>query len=65
MLQADKSEVAQIAGELKQQGFEVWEYAQQWKKSDLGHPLPEEFSELLNRATYFVPVVSAASVESL
>jgi tetratricopeptide (TPR) repeat protein len=60
--QADKSDVAQITIDLKQQGFEVWEYAQQWKKSDLGHPLPEEFTELLNRATYFVPVVSAASV---
>jgi tetratricopeptide (TPR) repeat protein len=60
--QADKSDVAQIAADLKQQGFEVWEYAQQWKKSDLGHPVPEEFSELMDRATYFIPVVSAASV---
>jgi tetratricopeptide (TPR) repeat protein len=60
--QADKSEVAQIANDLKQQGFEVWEYAQQWKRSDVGHPLPEEFSELMHRSTYFVPVVSASSV---
>ena len=60
--QADKTEVAQIAGELKQQGFEVWEYSPHWKKSDLGHPVPDEFAELIHRATYFVPVVSAASV---
>jgi tetratricopeptide (TPR) repeat protein len=60
--QADKSEVAQIAGELKQQGLEVWEYSQQWKKSDLGHLVPDEFAELMHRATYFVPVISAASV---
>jgi tetratricopeptide (TPR) repeat protein len=60
--QADKSEVAQIANDLKQQGFEVWEYAQQWKKSDLGHPVPDEFAELMHRTTYFIPIVSAASV---
>ncbi|MBN1576765.1 MAG: TIR domain-containing protein [Chitinispirillaceae bacterium] len=59
---SDAGEAATIANDLKEQGFEVWDYALKWKKDDLGYPPPDEFVELMQRATWFIPIVSAASV---
>ncbi|MBN1307349.1 MAG: TIR domain-containing protein [Chitinispirillaceae bacterium] len=59
---SDADEAAAIAADLKEQGFEVWDYAAKWKRDDLGYPPPDEFVELVQRATWFVPLVSAASV---
>jgi tetratricopeptide (TPR) repeat protein len=59
---SDASDAQAIADDMKRQGFEVWDYAQQWKKGDQGYPPPDEFVELMQRATWFVPIVSTASV---
>ena len=59
---ADAATAAVISADLAQQGFEVWEYAAHWKKEDLRFSIPEACAELIQRAAWFVPVVSAASV---
>ena len=59
---ADAELASIISADCTAQGFEVWEYASRWKKEDLGFAVPEECAELIQRATWFVPVVSADSV---
>ena len=59
---ADAETAAVISADLTAQGFEVWEYARNWKKEDLRFSIPDPCAELIQRANWFVPVVSAASV---
>jgi tetratricopeptide (TPR) repeat protein len=59
---SDAETAARIRADLTAQGFEVWEYATSWKKEDLRLTIPEPCAELIQRASWFIPIVSAASV---
>lgn len=59
---ADAETAAVVSADLTAQGFQVWDYASSWKKEDLPFGIPETCRELIQRATWFIPIVSAASV---
>jgi tetratricopeptide (TPR) repeat protein len=58
----DKQAVDAIVSELKLQGFVIVDYSDRWQKADIGKPIPEECADTIDQCTYFVPVVSANSV---
>ena len=66
----DSDIVSKIAKDLQAQGFEVLQYCNLWKPTDLvitqlGVSVPEECEEMIARCDYFISLISSNSVSPL